>query len=177
MKRRFEDRLSGKLVSLATRWDELNTSVQASGQLLLPCQARNFLDEAVALAAGHRPCFHCRRDAAESFRNAFAKAGGAGKSSAAEMDDALHVERLVCMRAGSHALTDSIDALPDGAIITAEGAAFTIAQWRAYRWTEDGYDGGIRLSAPAGLLTPPSTLAALRCGYRPLLHPSITHIH
>jgi hypothetical protein len=27
---------SGKLVSLATRWDELNTNVQASGQLLLP---------------------------------------------------------------------------------------------------------------------------------------------
>jgi hypothetical protein len=67
-----------------------------------------FLDEAVALAAGHRPCFLCRRDAAESFRNAFATARGAGKPSAAEMDDALHVERLACMRAGSHALTASI---------------------------------------------------------------------
>ena len=32
-----------------------------------------FLDEAVALAAGHRPCFLCRRKAAESFRAAWGR--------------------------------------------------------------------------------------------------------
>jgi hypothetical protein len=35
-----------------------------------------FLDEAVALAAGHRPCFFCRRVAAEAFRAAWGKAKG-----------------------------------------------------------------------------------------------------
>src|SRR6478736_1105547 len=31
-----------------------------------------FLDEAIALAAGHRPCFFCRRQSAEAFRAAWA---------------------------------------------------------------------------------------------------------
>jgi hypothetical protein len=42
-----------------------------------------FLDEAVALAAGHRPCFFCRRAAAEAFRTAWGKAGTAGNPHAA----------------------------------------------------------------------------------------------
>ena len=33
-----------------------------------------FLDEATAFAAGHRPCFYCRRDRAVAFRDAWAKA-------------------------------------------------------------------------------------------------------
>jgi hypothetical protein len=53
-----------------------------------------FLDEAIALAAGHRPCFFCRRRAAESFRVAWAKARGEGEPLAAEMDAVLHAERL-----------------------------------------------------------------------------------
>jgi|SRR5712672_1979592 len=35
-----------------------------------------FLDEAVALAAGHRSCFVCRREAAERFRDFWAAAKG-----------------------------------------------------------------------------------------------------
>jgi len=48
-----------------------------------------FLDEAVALAAGHRPCFECRRAAA----NAFAACWG-GEPRAPDMDRVLHAERL-----------------------------------------------------------------------------------
>ena len=53
-----------------------------------------FLDEATALAAGHRPCFFCRREAAEAFRAAWAKGNGGAKPRAAEMDETLHRERL-----------------------------------------------------------------------------------
>src|SRR5580704_7616183 len=53
-----------------------------------------FLDEAVALAAGHRPCFFCRRGDAEAFRAAWAKARGGGTPSAPEMEAILHAERL-----------------------------------------------------------------------------------
>src|SRR5687768_17443665 len=52
-----------------------------------------FLDEAIALAAGHRPCFLCRREAAERFRAAWAAAHGAAKPAAAEIDATLHAER------------------------------------------------------------------------------------
>src|SRR5437588_579579 len=47
-----------------------------------------FLDEAIAFAAGHRPCFFCRRRAAEAFRDAWAKGRGRGESMprAAEID-------------------------------------------------------------------------------------------
>ena len=61
-----------------------------------------FLDEAVALAAGHRPCFFCRRAAAEAFRTAWGKAkGGEGASGAREMDAVLHEERLDAVANGS----------------------------------------------------------------------------
>jgi hypothetical protein len=53
-----------------------------------------FLDEAVALAAGHRPCFFCRRQSAEAFRGAWTKARGGKVPFAAEMDAVLHEERL-----------------------------------------------------------------------------------
>src|ERR1700681_773192 len=49
-----------------------------------------FLDEAVALAAGHRPCFFCRRQSAEAFRAAWTKARGGEAPPAAEMDAVLH---------------------------------------------------------------------------------------
>src|SRR6202040_2422104 len=51
-----------------------------------------FLDEAVALAAGHRPCFLCQRKAAESFRSAWAAAAEMGKPPTAAMDAVLHEE-------------------------------------------------------------------------------------
>ena len=53
-----------------------------------------FLDEAIALSAGHRPCFLCRRAAAKAFRAAWASATGAKEPSAAAIDDVLHRERL-----------------------------------------------------------------------------------
>jgi hypothetical protein len=132
-----------------------------------------FLDEAVALAAGHRPCFFCRREAAQAFRNAWARGRAVMVPPAAEMDAVLHVERLDHGRKGLHALPGPVDELPDGTVIAAAGDAYTLAGGRAFRWTMYGYEGPIEIPRADALLTPPSTLGALRAGYRPVLHPSI----
>jgi hypothetical protein len=76
-----------------------------------------FLDEAVALAAGHRPCFFCRRQAAEAFRDAWAQGRAAKLPWAAEMDAVLHGERLDHRRKRLHAFPGCADELPDGSVI------------------------------------------------------------
>jgi|SRR5438445_3592417 len=133
-----------------------------------------FLDEAVALAAGHRPCFACRRASAEAFRVAWAKAHELdAPPSAPEMDALLHNERLEHRRKRIHRLVVPIAALPDGAAVMRNDAAFIIVEGQAYRWSERGYDAAQHLSHADGLLTPPSTLNAMHAGYRPVLHPCI----
>jgi len=132
-----------------------------------------FLDEAVALAAGHRPCFFCRRQCAEAFRAAWAKARGGRAPLAPEMDAVLHEERLDHGRKRLHAVPGDVSKLPDGAVIAAAGEAYTIARGRAFRWGAQGYERVWEISRADGLLTPPSTLLAIRAGYRPALHPAI----
>jgi hypothetical protein len=132
-----------------------------------------FLDEAVALAAGHRPCFFCRRQSAEAFRAAWTEARGGEVPFAAEMDAVLHEERLDHGRKPLHAVPGDVRELPDGAVIAAAGDAYTIARGRAFRWSAHGYKEGQEISRADGLLTPPSTLLAIRAGYRPVLHPAI----
>jgi hypothetical protein len=132
-----------------------------------------FLDEAVALAAGHRPCFVCRRQAASNFRNAWAVSRGMQTSGAAAIDEILHNERLDHRCKRIHAVPVSLDELPDGVVVVASGAAFTLAGGLAFRWDEHGYGLAQEILRADGLLTPPSTLRALQAGYRPVLHPAI----
>ncbi len=131
-----------------------------------------FLDEATALAAGHRPCFYCRRDAAEAFRTAWAKGHGCALPSAPQMDTTLHLQRLQLRAGCMHALTDRIAALPDGAMIAAAGQAFVVLAGRPLLWQPGGYwPSGAAINVD-GLITPPATMAALQAGYRPVLHAS-----
>jgi hypothetical protein len=132
-----------------------------------------FLDEAVGLAAGHRPCFFCRRQSSEAFRAAWARARGGEAPFAPEIDAVLHEERLDHGRKRLHAAPGDVSKLPDGTVITAAGEAYTIARGRAFRWSAQGYERGREISRADGLLTPPSTFLALRAGYRPVLHPAI----
>lgn len=129
-----------------------------------------FLDEATALAAGHRPCFLCRRGDAEHFRTAWAH--GSRRPSARAIDETLHRERLDGRRRRLHALPSALGDLPDGTIVAMAGESLLLAGGRVLRWTGEGYiEHGGTVTAPL-LLTPPSTVAALAAGYRPLLHPS-----
>jgi hypothetical protein len=132
-----------------------------------------FLDEAVALAAGHRPCFYCRREAAERFRKAWVAAKGGPRPSADAMDTVLHYERTERGRKRVHPLSVPLAELPDGAMVAVDGSGFTLRAGQAHRWTSEGYAPPEPLQHADGLLTPPSTLMVLGAGYRPVLHPSI----
>lgn len=132
-----------------------------------------FLDEAIALAAGHRPCFFCRRRDAETFRAAWARASGGKTPLAPEIDAVLHAERLDRRGKRLHAIPVPISELPDGTVIVAAGEAYTLARGDAFRWTAQGYDAVPTMPQPDALLTPPSTLRAMLAGYRPVLHPDL----
>lgn len=132
-----------------------------------------FLDEAVALAAGHRPCFYCRRKAAGQFRAAWAAGRGEALPSAPAMDAVLHAERLENRGKRLHPVPGPLAALPDGVVVAAGGAAFTLRAGLAHRWTGEGYAPPQRLDSAEWLLTPPSTVGALSAGYRPVFHSAI----
>ena len=132
-----------------------------------------FLDEVTAFAAGHRPCFECRRKDAEHFAALFS--GKSKRASAAAMDKRLHAERLDGRTKRVHRL--ALDALPDGAMIARGEEAFAVRDDKLLHWTPAGYDE--TLARPRGVavdvLTPPSILAVLASGYRPFWHPSAIH--
>jgi hypothetical protein len=131
-----------------------------------------FLDEATALAAGHRPCFFCRRDDALRFRAAWERGNDVASVRAHEMDAVLHRERLAGREKRLHALTALIEELPDGAMVQDGAESFLIVQGRALLWSPAGYREGSRVLQAALLLTPPSTVRALGSGYEPVLHRS-----
>jgi hypothetical protein len=133
-----------------------------------------FLDEAVALAAGHRPCAECRRAAYNSWMAAVTEGLGRPRPAAPEADRLLHQERAV---PGARRLKTHVAAmagLPDGAfVLTAEGQPALTLGDSLRPWTHFGYGPPVaRPKGQARLLTPPMNVAALRAGYRPTLHPS-----
>ena len=131
-----------------------------------------FLDEATAFAAGHRPCFYCRRDDANSFRAAWEAGNSVKDVLAPEIDAVLHRERLASGKR-LHPLPMKIEKLPDGTMVQEDDDSFLIAQGRALKWSPAGYARLTRPLDDAMLLTPPSTVRAFAMGYRPALHPSV----
>ena len=133
-----------------------------------------FLDEATALAAGHRPCGYCRRGDYLAFAGAWRAARHLPRPpSAAEMDKALHGERTDRSRRKLSYLAP-VAGLPDGVMIRAGGEPGLLIGGRVRPWSFHGY-GAPAPADPAGrveVLTPPSIVAAITAGYRPLVHPS-----
>jgi hypothetical protein len=132
-----------------------------------------FLDEATALAAGHRPCFFCRREAAKRFRAAWAKGNGVSLLKAAAIDAVLHGERLEGTAKRLHPMPGPISDLPCGAMLWADADCYLKADGGMFRWSPDGYHVVLASPKDPRLLTPPSTVRALAAGYRPVLHPGI----
>jgi hypothetical protein len=135
-----------------------------------------FLDEATAFAAGHRPCFYCRRDDANRFRAAWEQGNRVADVLAPEMDAVLHRERLDGRKKRLHALPMPLDELPDGAMVQQGTESYLIAQGKPLQWSLAGYREVQGAVDGALLLTPPSTLRAFSAGYRPVLHPSSTEL-
>jgi hypothetical protein len=131
-----------------------------------------FLDEATALAAGHRPCFFCRRDDAVRFRAAWQEGNRVASVLARDIDAVLHRERLSGGKKRLHPLPMPLEELPDGAMVQQGNGSYLIAQRRALSWSPAGYRQAQNALQDAMLLTPPSTLRALSAGYKPALHPS-----
>jgi len=131
-----------------------------------------FLDEATALAAGHRPCFYCRRDDANRFRAAWEKGNRVRDVRMHDIDTVLHHERLDHGKKRLHALLVPLEQLPDGAMLQQGEESFLLMRGGALLWSTAGYVEGTRELDDARLLTPPSTLRAMSAGYEVTLHPS-----
>lgn len=151
-----------------------------------------FLDEATALAAGHRPCFECRRAEADRFAELWARVQGrspgslqiglqgrSGRERAPAMDEALHAERLD-RHGGKRTFRARRADLPSGTFVRyalAGGGArpCLIVGNHLLAWQPSGYASLISPTAAGEtveVLTPPSITAVLSAGYRPMLHPS-----
>jgi hypothetical protein len=133
-----------------------------------------FLDEVTAFAAGHRPCFECRRADAKIFAEKWAAGKRIGVPHAPEMDVVLHQERLDRRAKQTQAMP--VADLPDGAMLALKSApttAYAVRGARLLRWSHGGY--AERIARPGGVanvLTPPSIVGVLAAGYRPQWHPS-----
>jgi hypothetical protein len=129
-----------------------------------------FLDEPTALAAGHRPCFECRRDAARAYLRAIDPTEGLKVE---DIDKRLDRERRDGRAKRVH--PTPIDDLPDGAIYADEGSAFAISGDSILPWSFAGY--GPALPRPrrrtVDALTPPTSLTALANGFRPQWRPGL----
>ena len=146
-----------------------------------------FLDEATALAAGHRPCAECRREDYRRWQAAWPEAD----TSADAMDHVLHADRLDGR--AKRTFATRLGDLPDGVLVTrgAPAPGVTLAPdgtrapgggalllWRgALRpWSPGGY-GPPEVARPAErvtVLTPRAAVAAIGRGYAVSAHPSAT---
>jgi hypothetical protein len=135
-----------------------------------------FLDEVTALAAGHRPCFECRRAAARAFVASVAAGLGLADLRAPQLDALLHAERRLSGKTGAR-LTEvgELDDLPDATVVVADGRFLALRKGSALPWSHAGYGAPVPFGSlsgkPVSLVTPGATIAALRNGYRPAWHP------
>jgi hypothetical protein len=135
------------------------------------------LDEATALAAGHRPCFECRRDDATRFARAWfaARAEPIPPAPAARIDLALHRDRVDLATGAKRTFTSPAVDLPPGTLFRRSPGAPPELVWNgvARPWSFRGYGHPAPLPPhQVEVLTPSGVVAALRAGYVPRLHPS-----
>jgi hypothetical protein len=125
-----------------------------------------FHDEAVSFAAGHRPCAECRRESYDGYRTAWADGLGVGVPSATLINKRLHAERIVRGTHRRRLHSASWSALPDGTFVLLDSPAVVVGSQLA-EWTAEGYRTRRRRPGhgTAQVITPPSTVAALRAGY------------
>ena len=131
-----------------------------------------FLDEATAFAAGHRPCFECRRDDAKRFKQAWINGnpeyGFDLKTPISKIDEVLHAERIDADRK-KVTYTSLIENLPDGTSIAIAEDAYLLVKGQLYKWTAFGYIKEIEIEALeiVRVLTPKSIVNAFNGGYKP----------
>jgi hypothetical protein len=137
-----------------------------------------FLDEATALAAGHRPCAECRRDRFKQFKSAWLAGNPEAlvnkKESIAEIDRIMHAERALA-GGGKRTFQAQLAALPSGVIVDIEGSAYLLWGHRLLLWSFFGYQTSNVPATPmqtVTVLTPSSVVAAITRGFAPVVHES-----
>jgi len=132
-----------------------------------------FLDEAVALSAGHRPCALCRRAAYNRFLDAWQGAFG-DRPKAPALDGALHRARLVPGTRTQKTFAAPLDRLPTGAFCIVNGLPHLVHENRLLQFSPGGYTLPKPRAnvgpGPVRVLTPAPTIAAMAAGYLPALH-------
>lgn len=134
-----------------------------------------FMDEVTALAAGHRPCFECRRRDALMFQSAWQTSQAlAAPPKAPDMDRMLSSERRA---KGGAKITWSAapGSLPDGAMVRFDGDIFAVRSGNLLPWTASGYGTAVPLdlNIQVEVLTPPTIARILHAGYQPIWHQSM----
>ena len=145
-----------------------------------------FLDDAVALAAGHRPCGECRRADYVAYRDAVTSARGADRPvPAGELDRLLADERLGPSRGLERAAqrivwTATLGELPNGTVVV-DGARLahlvTAEGVRPFAFSGWGAPHPRPAEVRVHVLTPPTSVGALRAGFAPKLHESALRPH
>ena len=133
-----------------------------------------FLDEATALAAGHRPCYECRYSDAKRFRDALMRAGVfQNKPAASDISRMITGEIQDVLKGGTEREDIDIEAIPNGAMFALEGAPFLKWNDLAYPWHFGGYGTPTVLPRRVTRLTPRATCLAMLHGYQPTIHPTL----
>jgi hypothetical protein len=132
-----------------------------------------FLDEAVAFAAGHRPCAECRRERFNAFKNAWRCAKKLDSLPFADQIDLeLHPARID--RKTKVTYEAVIGSLSDGCFVQLDGRAYLVRNDALLLWTPEGYSR--REARPNDLivpvLTPEPIVGCLIHGYKPDIHDS-----
>ena len=128
-----------------------------------------FLDEATAFSAGHRPCFECRREAANHFRQCWVTGNPSfdytERTPIGEIDAVLHRERT----GDAGPFVARVGELPNGVFASFEDAAHLVVDGSLLRWSPSGYGVPVRsaIDAEFAVITPKSTVNAFRMGYVP----------
>jgi hypothetical protein len=133
-----------------------------------------FLDEATALAAGHRPCGYCRRGDYLAFGEAWRRAQRLDRRpKAQEMDAVLHRERVDSRSRRQLTRTASVRELPDGVMVRSRDRVTLLLRGRLFPWSFNGYGPPLPVAlATVELLTPPAIVSAIAAGYQPSIHPT-----
>jgi hypothetical protein len=131
-----------------------------------------FLDEVTAFAAGHRPCFECRRKDYDRFKAYWVsgnrKHGFDLNTSINNIDKILHKERI-SSKGEKVTYKEKIKSLPEGTFVQIGDQPYLLAKARLHPWTVFGYEAPVPLpeAETVTVLTPRSIVNAFTAGYIP----------
>lgn len=134
-----------------------------------------FLDEAVAMAAGHRPCGYCRRNSYKAFQDAW-QTIGLGSVNAKAMDNVLHAARILPGTRSQQTYCAEFRNLPNGTFLRQDASAMLRWDNQTFRFGAEGYEA-VKDPAPTDqveVLTAKPMVKVLQAGFVPKVHKTLS---